>query len=256
MNKFQWHLIKIQNFSFAKIRLKLSSAKWRPLCPGGDEFIYEVSVMDKYIHPTENYGCNRLSMPQSQLNSFSKRDLRCPFSINTFHYTWDEITCTYWCHYCDVTWTPWSLKSTPKGCSFATGGRRISLTHWGRVTHICVVKMTIIGSVNGLSPGRRQAIIWTNAGILLIGPLGTNFIEILIGIQTFSFKKVHLKMSSAKWRPFCLGLNVLKMASSVESISMSCRHRAFTQRLRTAYFLGSAFVCKGRYGTLLNISMN
>ena len=86
----------------------------------------------------------------------------------------------------------------------------VHLTHWGRVTHICVVKLTIIGSDNGLSPGRRQAIIWTNAGILLIGPLGTNFIEILIGIQTFSFKKIHLKMSSAKWCPFCLGLNVLK----------------------------------------------
>ena len=52
------------------------------------------------------------------------------------------------------------------------------LTHWGRVTHICVVKQTVIGSDNGLSPGRRQAIIWTNAGILLIGPLGTNFSEI------------------------------------------------------------------------------
>ena len=76
------------------------------------------------------------------------------------------------------------------------------LTHWGRVTHICVVKLTIIGSDDGLSPGRRQAIIWTNAGILLIGPLGTNFIEILIGIQKFSFKKMHLKVSSAKWRPF------------------------------------------------------
>ena len=85
----------------------------------------------------------------------------------------------------------------------------VELTHWGRVTHICVVKLTIIGSDNGLSPGRRQAIIWTNAGILLIGPLGTNFIQILIGIQTFSFKKMHLKMSSAKWRPFYLGLNVL-----------------------------------------------
>ena len=47
--------------------------------------------------------------------------------------------------------------------------------------------------------------------MLLIGPLGTNFSEILIGIQTFSFKKTHLKMSSAKWRPFCLGLNVLKL---------------------------------------------
>ena len=78
------------------------------------------------------------------------------------------------------------------------------------MTHICVGKLTIFDSDNGLSPGRRQAIIWTNAGILLIGPLGTNFNGILIGIQTFSFKKMHLKMSSAKWRPFCLSLNVLK----------------------------------------------
>ena len=84
-----------------------------------------------------------------------------------------------------------------------------SLTHWGRVTHIRVVNLTIIGSDNGLSPGQRQAITWTNVGILLIGPLGTNFSEILIEIHTFSFKKIHLKMSSGKWRPFCLGLNVL-----------------------------------------------
>ena len=77
------------------------------------------------------------------------------------------------------------------------------------MTHICVSKLTIIGSDNGLSPGRRQAITWTNVGILLIGPLGTNFSEMLIEIHTFSFKKIHLKMSSAKWRPFCLDLNVL-----------------------------------------------
>ena len=77
------------------------------------------------------------------------------------------------------------------------------------MTHICVGKLTIIGLDIGLSPGRRQAIIWTNAGILLIWPLETNFIEILIGNQAFSFKKMHLKMSSAKWRPFCFGLNVL-----------------------------------------------
>ena len=74
----------------------------------------------------------------------------------------------------------------------------IGLTHWGRVTHINVSKLTIIGSDNGLSPGRRQAIIWTNAGILLIGPIRTNFSEILIEINTFSFKKMHLKMTSGK----------------------------------------------------------
>ena len=84
-----------------------------------------------------------------------------------------------------------------------------SLTHWGRVTHICVGNRIIIGSDNGLSPGRRQAIILTNADMLLIGPVGTNFNEILIEIHTFSFKKMHLNMSSGKWRPFCLGLNVL-----------------------------------------------
>ena len=83
------------------------------------------------------------------------------------------------------------------------------LTHWGPVTHICVSKLSILGPENGLSPGRRQAIIWTNGAIFLIGPLGTNFSELLIGIQTFSFTKMHLQMSSAKWRPFCLGLNVL-----------------------------------------------
>ena len=78
------------------------------------------------------------------------------------------------------------------------------------MTHICVSKLSIIGSDNGLSPSRRQAIIWTDAGILLIRTLGTNFNEILSEIHAFSFKKMHLKMSSAKWRPFCLGLNVLK----------------------------------------------
>ena len=67
------------------------------------------------------------------------------------------------------------------------------LTHWGRVTHICIGNLTIIGSDNGLSPGRRQAITWINVGILLIGPLGTNFSEMLIEIHTFSFKKMQLK---------------------------------------------------------------
>ena len=84
------------------------------------------------------------------------------------------------------------------------------ITHWGRVTHICVGNLTIIGSDNGLSPGRRQAITWTNVGILLIGPLGTNFSEILIVIHTFSFKKIQLKMSSGKWRPFLLSLNEIR----------------------------------------------
>ena len=83
------------------------------------------------------------------------------------------------------------------------------LTLWSRVMHICLGNIIIIGSDNGPSPRQCQAIIWTNAGILLIGPLGTNFSEISIEILTFSFQKMHLKASSVKWRPFCLGRNVL-----------------------------------------------
>ena len=97
---------------------------------------------------------------------------------------------------------------------------RPELTHWGRVTHICVGKLTIIGSDNGLPPGRRQAIIWTNAGILLIGSLGTNFNEIVIEIMTFSFKKMRLKVSFAKWRPCCLGLNVLTAGQTGKLLSI------------------------------------
>ena len=74
------------------------------------------------------------------------------------------------------------------------------------MTHICVSKQTIIGSDNGLSAGRRQAIIWTNAGILLIGTLGTNFSEILIRnsnifIQENGFESVVCEMASILFRP-------------------------------------------------------
>ena len=51
-------------------------------------------------------------------------------------------------------------------------------------TNIYVDKLTSIGSDKGLLPGQRQSIIWTNAGILLVGPLGTNFSEFFIKIQT------------------------------------------------------------------------
>ena len=82
------------------------------------------------------------------------------------------------------------------------------LTHWGQVTYICISKLTIIGSDKGLSPGRHQAIIWTNDGILSIWPWGANFSEMLTKIQTSSFNKMHLKMSVI-YQPFCLSLNTL-----------------------------------------------
>ena len=98
------------------------------------------------------------------------------------------------------------------------------LTHWCRLVHTCACKLRLIaiGSENGLSPGSRQAIIWTNAGILLIGPLRTNFSEILIKFPAFSFKKMHLKISFGKW-PFCLGLNVF-FTSSIPGDVYSSRY--------------------------------
>ena len=90
--------------------------------------------------------------------------------------------------------------------------------------HICFSKLTTIGSDNGLSPGWHQAIIWTSARILLIQALGTNFNEILSKSHTFSFKKMHLKMSSAKWQQFCLGLNVLMLLFWVLLMSMILHH--------------------------------
>ena len=74
--------------------------------------------------------------------------------------------------------------------------------------------------------GRRQAIIWNNAEILSIGPQVTNFSEMLIKIHTFPFKKMHLKMSSAMWRRFCLGLNVLNryMIAKFKALTLKYAH--------------------------------
>ena len=112
----------------------------------------------------------------------------------------------------------------------------IRLTHWGRVTHICVAYLTIIASDNGLSPSRCKAIVWTNARILLIRPLGTNFSEILIEIHIYSFKKMYLKMSPAKRRPFCLGLNVLNQR----------KHRFFYHQPNYYYVQNSVIITSPR----------
>ena len=103
-----------------------------------------------------------------------------------------EISHTVW----------WSIlhgkyhKSTIHRHAWANIQNKQGLTHWGRVTHICVGNLTIIGSESSLSPGRRKAIFWTNTGIFLIEPPETNSSEMSIEIHTFSFKKMHLKMSS------------------------------------------------------------
>ena len=122
----------------------------------------------------------------------------------------------YWaCNYLSILGL--KLNHVSKRGHWCLFTERQKLTHWGRVTHICVGKLTIIGSDNGWSPGRRQAIIWTNAGLLSIGPLRTYFSENLIKIQQFSLKKMHVKVSSAKCCPSCLGLNVLTFLGTAKS---------------------------------------
>ena len=86
---------------------------------------------------------------------------------------------------------------------------RYGLTHWGRVTHICVGTLTIIGSDNGLSPERRLAIIWTNARILFIGPWGNklqwNFNRNSnIFIEENTFENVVCEMLFISSRPQCV----------------------------------------------------
>ena len=86
--------------------------------------------------------------------------------------------------------------------------RTVVLTHWGRVMHICVSDLTITGSDNGLLPGQRQAIIRTNAVILLIKPLGTklqlNFYRNSnIFIQENAFENIACEMAAILSRPQC-----------------------------------------------------
>ena len=120
------------------------------------------------------------------------------------------------------------------------------------MTHICVGKLTIIGSDYGLSPGRHQAIIWTNSGILLIGRVGTNFSDILSAIKIFSFKKMHLKISSAKWRPFCLGLNVLILVNGIPTVTGACNEHTglnITRRPQTSRFRDHGISVLTRYNS-------
>ena len=92
----------------------------------------------------------------------------------------------------------------------AYSGDTDPLTHWGRVTHICVSELTITGSDNGLSPRRRQAIIWNKAGLLLIEPLIRNKLQwnfnrnSNISIQKNALEHVVCEMVSILSRPHML----------------------------------------------------
>ena len=80
------------------------------------------------------------------------------------------------------------------------------LTRWGRVMHICVVKLTNLGSYNGWLPDRHQASILTNAGMLLIGPLGKKLEwnlnrSLCIFVQENTFENIVWKMAAILSQP-------------------------------------------------------
>ena len=166
------------------------------------------------IHIFQNYSADTRRRPHYiYWSSVGETTHNTPVPYSAMHYS--EQKCTHFC--CE-----WCIVGTDalldlRDWSITTGYNRPLFNSLSRVAYLCVDKLTITGSDNGMSPGRHQAIIWTNAGMLLIASLGTNFSEIPIRIQTFPFKRMHLKMSSAKWRPFCLGLSVLTTPKHAEA---------------------------------------
>ena len=105
--------------------------------------------------------------------------------------------------------------------------------------------LAIIGSDNGMSLGRRQAIIWTSAVLLSTGTLEINSSQILFDIQLFSFKKIHLKMSSGKYRQFCVGLNVLTSTICVTFVSLRLKLYSFIWDISEHSSIGfNSYICK------------
>ena len=86
-------------------------------------------------------------------------------------------------------------------CVYCTSPIASKLNQWGQVTHICVCKLTTISSDNRLLPDWRQAIMWTNAEMLLIGPTEISSSQQLnwksyIFIQENTFENVACKMAA------------------------------------------------------------
>ena len=115
-------------------------------------------------------------------------------------------------------------------------------THRGRVVHICTAKLTIIGSDNGLSPGQHQAIIWTNAAIMmLIESLRIKFSEILIKIQTFplrkiTFQNVVYEMLSISSQPQCV--NQVSASHLCKDVSLTLGQSYVPMRKLMGWVLG------------------
>ena len=110
----------------------------------------------------------------------------------------------------------WIDRSENKSNHDNTGFHLVAITETTHDPGMLVMALQLIeagqsiGSGNGLSPVRHQVITATNTD-LSIGSLASNVSEVVIKIQTFFWREMHLKMPSAKWRSFYLNLGVLKV---------------------------------------------
>ena len=127
-----------------------------------------------------------------------------------------------WCH--QATTITWANVDPDLCCHMASLGhnelkrwRMVASTLWRSKARRVVPWLETLHKplLVQIMAWRRPGDIWTNAGIYLSGHLGTNFSEILIESYIFLLKKMHPKMLSAKLRPFCLSLNVLRLSIRV-----------------------------------------
>ena len=76
------------------------------------------------------------------------------------------------------------------------------LTHWVRVTHLCVSELTIIGSANGLSPSHYMYQCWNNVNSNLRNKLQWNLKRnSCIFVQENAFEYVVCEIASILSRP-------------------------------------------------------
>ena len=140
----------------------------------GDKLSYESMFTKLYDVIYFATGPQWVKTPPRGLVSLNRRNYTQRFVICALHLDL-HVSCYSW---------PWDMRNTHdiNRSSLLDSCLKLrsfmwELTHWGRVTQICVSKVATIGWDNGLSPGRRQAIIWTNAGILLIRTSRTNLFQ-------------------------------------------------------------------------------
>ena len=156
------------------MHLKISSAKWWPFCAGGDELTYQVFVKDKCIHVWDHHGLfGTKPVPSHYLNQFwfsVKLKMKSEHGKIFIQENVFETTVSKYLPFCL--------------------GLDMEIQR-ELVTYICISLLN-----HHWLTDQQQAIIWTNAALLLMGSLGTKFAETFIKIKQFPCTEIHFKMQN------------------------------------------------------------